>query len=271
MLNGRGFSTRGDVGTVSAASVGVLLHPTYLTPEILSARSALAEANSVSSYYRERLKALVENYPVEWAPASSLFAQLSGHYRSSQDNLALLFGSGGAGAISCYSDPVGCPALAKGLLESLRPFDEAALGTALEALRFKYTLPWNSAREGGSCHESVYLCGDPSPDSFKAESNPKCRSVLSRVAVSKEGALTHMDIRYRTTSDNNYTVSAARDARLPQCRGSAEPCLWSTDGTNFNGQLLINWEGQEYDYFLPVEWAAVSESEYYFRKYSARP
>ena len=83
-------------------------------------------------------------------------------------------------------------------------------------------------------------------------------------------SLYNMDLQYVTHTDNAYNVTAVRSTGYSQCRGSAEPCLWSTDGMNFNGVLSVTWPGAPYPpYAQIVTWKARQELEYFFSKYSA--
>ena len=80
-------------------------------------------------------------------------------------------------------------------------------------------------------------------------------------------SLYNMDLQYITHTDNTYNVTAVRYSGYSQCRGSNEPCLWSTDGVNYNGVLSITWPGAPYPYAQTVTWKGRQESEYFFSKY----
>ena len=69
-------------------------------------------------------------------------------------------------------------------------------------------------------------------------------------------ALYNMDLQFITHTDAAYNVTAVRYSGYEQCRGSNEPCLWSTDGMNYNGLLQITWPGARYPTAQAVTWKA---------------
>ncbi len=118
---GKGFSPGGTVTTVSAATLGITIAPSFLTPQINAARIALSKQYFFNDYYNQKLFLLVKSYPVEWIQSSSIYGTLAAFYRVAEGNIEILMGQ--EGGIQCYDDVVNCPALAGALTAQLSTID----------------------------------------------------------------------------------------------------------------------------------------------------
>lgn len=130
---------------------GVTPPASLVTPEVIAARKALANALFENQYYDQKFTELYASYPiVNISPSVKM--QFSDNFDSNikslwnvvKNNLEILTNTDDPemSAISCYDQPQSCPQIANGILSSLQQITEANITALnLDQIQYYYTSP----------------------------------------------------------------------------------------------------------------------------------
>jgi hypothetical protein len=122
--------------------LGLETPPSFVTPEVVESREALAEALLENQYYQQKFYELLYGYPVAWDTTSNLYANVQTLYKLAQSNIETLTNPSepGAGGLGCFAYPDQCTIIAQNILNSLNSITSSNLTflTGLNGIQYAY-------------------------------------------------------------------------------------------------------------------------------------
>ena len=128
--NGVWLSSLAPIGAIKTdfqvSDFGMLLAPNYATPDVLAARSSLADKFNHNKYYADNLYSILNSYKVPLDP--SYQAQVTGLNNTVQKNLKLFSATpNGSSALDCWKFPYKCVDNANYLLGLLQGIESGSV------------------------------------------------------------------------------------------------------------------------------------------------